>query len=177
MRKIMMAAVAATAIASPAAARDGSGYVGIEAGVLWPKDSTISVREFEDEVDGGNIAEINYKNMGWDADLIAGYDFGMFRLEGELGYKRAKHGDYNANEGICATGVCGLAAAAAVTTQDVEGGIDFDGNGSTRVWSLMANALLDVPIGENAALYVGPGIGWASTRITIDPDEFDSFRM
>ena len=48
MRKIMMAAVAATAIASPAAARDGSGYVGIEAGVLWPKDSTISVREFED---------------------------------------------------------------------------------------------------------------------------------
>ena len=91
---------------------------------------------------------------------------GMFRLEGELGYKRAKHDEYNANEGICVTGICGGIAAAAVTTQDVEGGIDFDGDGSTRVWSLMANALLDLPIGENAAFYVGPGIGWASTRIT-----------
>ena len=116
MRKMMLAAVAATAIASPAAARDGSGYVGIEAGVLWPKDSTIRVREFDEIVDNGDIAEINYKNMGWDVDLIAGYDFGMFRLEGELGYKRAKHDEYNANEGICVTGICGLPAIAAAVT-------------------------------------------------------------
>ena len=26
---------------------------------------------------------------GWDVDLIAGYDFGMIRLEAELGYKHA----------------------------------------------------------------------------------------
>jgi opacity protein-like surface antigen len=159
MHKLLLAAVATAAISSPAAARDGSPYVGIEAGVLWPKDTTIDVREFDEFIDGGDIVAINYKKMGWDADLIAGYDFGMFRLEGELGYKRAKHDEYNANEGICVTGICGLVAAgAAVTTQDVEGGIDFDGDGSTRVWSLMANALLDVPIGENAALYVGSSI-------------------
>ena len=27
-------------------------------------------------------------------DVIAGYDFGMFRLEGEASYKRAKHSKY-----------------------------------------------------------------------------------
>ena len=32
---------------------------------------------------------VKYKT-GYDVDLIGGYDFGMFRLEGELGYKRAK---------------------------------------------------------------------------------------
>jgi hypothetical protein len=38
MRKYLLAAVAAAAIASPAMARDGSGYVGIEGGILFPKD-------------------------------------------------------------------------------------------------------------------------------------------
>ena len=27
--------------------------------------------------------------MGYDADLVGGYDLGMFRIEGELAYKRA----------------------------------------------------------------------------------------
>ena len=27
---------------------------------------------------------------GYDVDVIGGYDFGMFRLEGELGYKHVK---------------------------------------------------------------------------------------
>ena len=38
MRKLLLAAVAATAIATPAMARDGSPYVGIEGGALWAKD-------------------------------------------------------------------------------------------------------------------------------------------
>ena len=36
-----------------------------------------------------NVARVKNKT-GYDVDLIGGYDFGMFRLEGELGYKRAK---------------------------------------------------------------------------------------
>ena len=28
-------------------------------------------------------------STGFDVDVIGGYDFGMFRVEGELGYKRA----------------------------------------------------------------------------------------
>ena len=38
MRKYLLAAAAAVAVATPAAARDGSGYFGIEGGILFPKD-------------------------------------------------------------------------------------------------------------------------------------------
>ena len=40
MRRYILAAVAATAIASPAAARDNSGYVGLEGGSGWSRTST-----------------------------------------------------------------------------------------------------------------------------------------
>ena len=38
MRRYILAAVAATAIASPAAARDNSGYVGVEGGIWMVQD-------------------------------------------------------------------------------------------------------------------------------------------
>ena len=43
MRKYLLAAVAVAAIASPAAARDGSGYVGVDAGLIWPRDTDLNV--------------------------------------------------------------------------------------------------------------------------------------
>ena len=102
MRNYLLAATAAIAVvSSPAMARDGSVYVGIEGGVLFPKDNDADV--FADftttQVPGspaasapadttyGDMFGIDYKR-GVDVDAIIGYDFGMFRLEGELGYKR-----------------------------------------------------------------------------------------
>ena len=41
MRKLLLAAAATVAIAAPAAARDGSGYVGIEGGILFPKSQIV----------------------------------------------------------------------------------------------------------------------------------------
>ena len=41
LRKYLLAAAAAAAIATPAVARDGSGYVGVEGGILFPKDSDV----------------------------------------------------------------------------------------------------------------------------------------
>ena len=38
MKKYLLAAVAAAAIATPAYARDGSGYFGVEGGIMLPKD-------------------------------------------------------------------------------------------------------------------------------------------
>jgi len=44
MRKyLFLAAVAAAAVASPAVARDNSPYVGIEGGVLLPRDTNFDV--------------------------------------------------------------------------------------------------------------------------------------
>jgi len=95
MRKYLLAGAAALVIATPAAATtDNAGYIGLEGGILFPKaqDITGSI-DFTDpailDVAPGTIGRVRYK-AGADVDVIGGYDFGMFRLEGELGYKRAK---------------------------------------------------------------------------------------
>ena len=43
MRKYLLAAVAVAAIASPAVARDGAGYIGVEGGIMFPKDNDADV--------------------------------------------------------------------------------------------------------------------------------------
>ena len=48
------------------------------------------------DVTFNNVARVKNKT-GYDVDLIGGYDFGMFRLEGELGYKRANLKTVNAD--------------------------------------------------------------------------------
>src|SRR5512142_1575253 len=110
MRKYLLATVACLTIASPAVAKDGSGYVGFELGALFPHDP--SGKAFVDFTTtnatvppGGTLpagipagpADFTVSNpfnfntkTGWDGDIIGGYDFGMFRLEGELGYKHSK---------------------------------------------------------------------------------------
>src|SRR5690349_788466 len=127
MRKFaLVLALASTAVASPALARDGSAYMGVDAGVMRPQalklDFVSSVRTTPD------AEELRHK-WGWDADLVGGYDFGMFRVELEAGYKRAnvKH-------------VTLLAPAADVF------GVPFGflpADGRTSVGSGMLNALLD----------------------------------
>ena len=83
MRKLWLATAAAVAVvATPAAARDGSGYIGLEGGVLFPKDQDIdAVVDFEDNTDvadvvADNVAGLDF-NTGYDLDLVGGYDFGM----------------------------------------------------------------------------------------------------
>jgi hypothetical protein len=120
MRKYLLAAVAVAAVSSPAMARDGQPYVGIEGGILFPRESDADV--FVDytsvqipavagpglpitappgDFELGNALGID-PNTGWDIDLIAGYDFGAFRLEGELGFKRAKLDELNIDDGFIA---------------------------------------------------------------------------
>ena len=97
MKKYLLAAVAVAAFATPAAARDNSGYFGLEVGALFPQDNAV-------RVDGENEFDVEYK-MGVDGDLIAGYDWGLIRAEAELGYKRGEHDEYSdGSESIDADG-------------------------------------------------------------------------
>src|SRR3954467_8705217 len=85
MRKYLLAAVAAAAVATPAVARDNSPYVGVEGGVLFPKDPGLDLTAtFPVTTDPGiasgvnrytDAADVDYKT-GYDVDLIGGYDFG-----------------------------------------------------------------------------------------------------
>ena len=168
MRKyLFLAAAAAAAIASPAAARDGSMYAGIEGGLWGPQDTSISVDALfpASTVPGrptglnhyDDAADIHYRR-GWDADVLAGYDFGMFRVEGELGYKRASIRDVEFTQPLLDGFNAALNLNPALTNDDIEVG------GHVRVLSAMLNGLLD--FGDDAGWrgYAGGGFGYASVH-------------
>jgi opacity protein-like surface antigen len=162
MRKILLATAAVAAIAAtPAVAKDNSPYVGIEGGVLFPQSQNIRGSViYTDPTNFPNVAttdvaKIKYK-QGYDVDLIGGYDFGMFRLEGELGYKRAK----NKSLDIDTTFLTGINTASGNTLTTTS----FDLPNHTSVYSAMLNGLAD--FGGNGGIggYVGAGAGYASVH-------------
>lgn len=172
LRKYLLAAAAAAAIASPAAARDGSGYFGVEGGVLFPKDTHVNfsgVGTYTDyyddvyEATGEATFKTNYK-AGLDLDLIAGYDFGLFRIEGELGWKKASHKRYDD------------AFASLETEYDTytSGPGDIDADGKTTVVSGMVNALLDFGSADGLSFYAGGGVGLAKTKYRLSIDDPDT---
>ena len=117
MKKYLLAAVAAAAVAAPAQARDGQVYAGIEGGILLPRgqdvnadvDFTTTPAAPAGPADAfvTNAMEADW-DRGYDVDAILGYDFGMFRLEGELGYKRAKRDGFDVDDEFLAGVNAGL---------------------------------------------------------------------
>jgi OmpA-OmpF porin, OOP family len=159
MRSYLLAAAAAAAIATPAVARDGSPYVGIEGGLLIAEDFEQDVRIGDDRFDNG--LSVDFKR-GLDIDAIAGYDFGMFRLEGEVGYKRLRAEEISLTPG--------LAAELGVTNDDgvFIGNFDTDSRGS--VWSLMGNGMLDFGDDDGWNGFIGGGIGRARVKLAGESD-------
>ena len=171
MRKLLLATAAAVVIATPAAAKDNSGYVGIEGGVLFPQKQHIDASiDFTDplvtDVTFDDVARIKYKK-GYDVDLIGGYDFGMFRLEGELGYKRAKTKSLQINDAFL-TGI---------NTPSGNTFTSFDLNGRTSVLSGMVNALLDFGDDNGLSGSVGGGAGYARVKELGDKDSAFAWQL
>src|SRR5205823_8701322 len=163
MRRYLLATAAATvAFAVPAAARDNSGYVGIEGGVMSPKSQTLEgTITFTTPGTPGpvnvtrtNIGNVKYKT-GYDVDVIGGYDFGMFRLEGELGYKHAKTKSASFNTAFITALNAGAGTAFTSST-------NFGLSDKVSAFSAMINGLLDVG-GEGGSIggYAGGGVGYA----------------
>ena len=153
MRKLLLTAVAVTAISTPALARDGSPYVGVEGGVMWVSDDDAEYQGFDGSLD--TDIDINHK-LGFDADIIAGYDFGPVRAEAELAYKRASVDEVGI---ACSTAIC-----------DDEFGVD-DG-GRARTVSAMVNVLGDFGDDEGTSFYIGGGAGVARTKYRLDALSF-----
>ena len=165
-------AVAAAAIGSPAIARDGAGYVGLEGGILFPRVMKYGVNALRvQSVPTGNgllgqtVTTTNngygsgfvadYKK-GVDVDAIAGYDFGMFRLEGELGYKRTRNRNFTVSPTLLA----------AINTPPFSGitSSNFNFGDRTRVMSAMLNGLIDHDIASGFRIYGGGGAGRARVK-------------
>ena len=160
MRKYLLAAVAAVAISSPALARDGSPYVGIEGGMVIDGDIDL---DFDgdfgyDDFSYDDAFDLDF-GRGLDIDAIAGYDFGMFRLEGELGYKRLNLDKVDISDELAGEGF---------DEDDLDDfGIE-DADGS--VLSLMANGLFDFGDDSGWNGYVGGGIGRARVKFEGERD-------
>jgi opacity protein-like surface antigen len=162
MRKWLFGAALAVAMVAPASAQsDRGGYIGLEGGLLFPKnielDETLIFTSPTDPMTFDDGARFRLDN-GLDVDLIGGYDFGMIRAELELGYKTASVDELGG-----------------VAWSDTPGNPFIDGQGDVRVWSAMGNALLDLDIGDHLSLFGGGGLGWS--RVKLDDVGTDSFQL
>ncbi|MFL6726858.1 MAG: outer membrane protein [Sphingomicrobium sp.] len=149
MRKLMIAAaLASTAFATPALARDGSAYIGFDAGIMKANKLRLTLTNASGSI---SDAEVLRHKWGYDVDVVFGYDFGMFRLEGELADKHA-----SINRVTFAPSA--LTAARALTTTTT-----FGTDGRDNVLSGMVNALLD--LGPSDGLNGSIGLGAGEARV------------
>src|SRR3954453_6627803 len=136
MRKLAITmALASTALATPAVARDHSVYVGLEGGVMWVEDSPFAVTDAQTNP----VYTIDHKT-GYDVDAIAGYDFGAVRIEAEIGYKRASIDSVNTIDTV------------------------FPASGHASALSLMGNVLFDFGDENGLSGYAGGGLGVARAK-------------
>ena len=131
MRKLVIGmALASTAIATPALARDNSWYVEADAGGV--------IVENIFNITGSNNAGVLDTKVGYDFGGIVGYDFGAFRLEAEASYRRAEENRYTVG---------------GTTYNDAATG------GGAEALSFMLNGLLDFGPDDGLQGFLGAGAG------------------
>ena len=189
MRKYLLASTALLMVATPAVAKDNSWYVGFDIGALFPKSpSGGNVQADFTTVNAavpstGVLPPItipspasttftdpfNFKtNVGIDTDLVVGYDFGMFRAEGEVAYKHS-HLDSNVNDTFLASLNAALNRPSAAPDPGAPGlpaitASDFHLDDSIHAWTAMVNGLVDFGGQDDIGGYAGVGIGYANVH-------------
>lgn len=178
--KPTLVAFAVLTLATPALANP---YVGVDLGVSrarandMDQDVTFTTTPANpavpDYVEYDDAFALRYKK-GVDMDLVAGYDFGWLRLEAELGRKRSRLQEKDVDDTTdqyieelnaalnrpSAAPEPGAPGLAPLTIRDFQ-----PNNGSMRVTSLVANALLDWKVGSRLTFYGGGGYGRSWGRV------------
>ena len=143
MRKLVIGlALASTALATPALARDDSWYVEADGGVMKLENVNFDIGTLKNAV---NLRH----HYGYDFGGVVGYDFGGFRLETEASYRGADP------EVLTTTGgtVTGLVPG--------KTGTFTYGAGDSTALSFMLNGLLDFGDDNGLQGFVGGGVGVA----------------
>ena len=131
MRKLVLGlALASSAFAAPAFARDKQWYVEADAGGVIAEDIY--------NLTGRNNDGVLDTKTGYDFGGIVGYDFGMFRLEAEASYRRVEEKAYRSS---------------------TVNFVDSQVGGGAEALSFMANALLDFGPDDGLQGFVGGGAG------------------
>lgn len=124
-------------------AREGSFYIGAGGGLMMAETSDVDLDSFDD------AGEIDW-DIGYDFDVVAGYDLGAFRLEAEAAYKGS-----NDDGGTTRNG----------DFEDAGAPIDFD------TLSFMVNGMLDFGDDDGIQGFVGGGAGVARTEMQLPGDD------
>jgi OmpA-OmpF porin, OOP family len=148
MRKLAISlALASTALASPALARDDQWYVGVDGGAMIVEDLSLDIGT------AANAATLD-TDTGYDVGGVVGYDFGGFRLESEVSYRNADITRTNVTAG-------GIPRNA---TSAVANG-NFATNGDVNALSFMVNGMLDFGADDGLQGFVGGGVGVARVDV------------
>ena len=151
MRKLAIAvALASTALATPALARDKAWYVGVEGGAMIVEDIHFDIGTTKDAM------RIDH-DYGYDVGGVVGYDFGMFRVETEVAYKSANV------DGVQSTLRIPAFNAAGGLVQSNAGNYSYAG-GRTTALSFMLNGMLDFGDDDGLQGFVGGGVGVARVK-------------
>ena len=151
MRKLAVyLALASTVIATPALARDKSWYVGVDGGGTIVENISYDIGTTR------NAANASH-DYGFDVSGNVGYDFGVFRVEAEVGYRRAHVRNYSSQLTTPA-----FTATGAVV--DVPSGFYRGVGGSESALSFMANALIDFGDEDGVQGFFGGGVGIARVK-------------
>ena len=158
MRKLaIVLALASTALATPALARDKSWYVGVEGGAMIVEDI-----DYDITLPSGTVADraanVDH-DYGWDVGGQIGYDFGGFRVETEVSYRQAVVDGYSSSAPTPVYSAGGLLVSAPPTQFDYAGG-------KTNALSFMLNGLLDFGDDDGLQGFVGGGVGVARVKAT-----------
>lgn len=146
MRKLAIGlALASTALASPALARDDQWYVGVDGGAMIVEDMDLDIGVVD------NAAQLD-TDKGYDFGGLVGYDFGGFRLEAEVSYREA---DVEQFSGQIPSGA-GTVLTPAGT---------YDVGGDANALSFMVNGLLDFGDDDGIQGFVGGGVGVARVDV------------
>ena len=154
MRKLaVVLALASTALATPALARDDSWYVGVEGGAMIVEDIDFDIRTAAG-VNTPNAATVDH-DYGYDVGGVIGYDFGIFRAEAEVAYKSANVDGYRSSLTTPQVGAPGGFGPAGTYPQT---------GGKTTALSFMVNAMLDFGDNDGIQGFVGGGAGVARVK-------------
>lgn len=147
MRKLAIGlALASTALASPALARDDQWYVGVDGGAMIVEDLNIDVGT------SANAIKIDH-DYGYDVGGLVGYDFGGFRLEAEASFREADPSNL--------TSTVRVPGQTAITgTGSAIGSFNYVA-GDTNALSFMVNGLLDFGADDGLQGFIGGGVGIA----------------
>ncbi len=146
MRKLVIGmALASTALATPALARDNSWYVEVDGGAMIVENFNYNI--------GNTVNGAAVRNRyGYDLGGVVGYDFGAFRVEAEASYREADPKALSAT-----TGIPTVSSTAMTTGTYTSPAVAGDSNNL----SFMLNGLLDFGPDDGLQGYVGGGAGVA----------------